>query len=116
MYPINKSSSGYSYKHRNATINIQFSPVRDRTGVSCLFDYVQCGDLFGSSYEIIDDYARGQSSVNSATNGYYDMFSAANMNLSAYANNDITRREVSSPIEFAIPIEPGIIKVILFYH
>jgi hypothetical protein len=160
MYPINKSTSGYSYKNGNATINIQFSRnatrvlsssslrlcgrmnivgknasqmpanhfdmpgaiqasvdtyeqvcyIDDRTGVSCLLNYVQCGDLFGSSYEIIDDYARGQSSINSATNGYYDMCSAANMNLSAYANNDVISREVSSPIEFAIPVQLGYIQ------
>ena len=157
MYPINKSTSGYSYKNGNATINIQFSRnatrvlsssslrlcgrmsivgknasqmpanhfdmpgtvgasvenyeqvcyIDDRTGVSCLLNYVQCGDLFGSSYEIIDDYEQGQSSINSATNGYYDMCSGANMNLSAYANNDVISREVSSPIEFAIPPQLG---------
>jgi hypothetical protein len=32
------------------------------------------------------------------------MCSAANMNLSAYANNDVISREVSSPIEFAMPV------------
>ncbi len=37
--------------------------IDDRTGVSCLLNCVQCGDSFGSSYDIIDDYARGQSSI-----------------------------------------------------
>jgi hypothetical protein len=38
------------------------------------------------------------------------MCSAANMNLSAYANNDVISREVSSPIEFAIPVQLGYIQ------
>jgi hypothetical protein len=75
-----------------------------------MLQYVQCGDLYGSSYEIKEDYARGTSSIHSVTNGYYDMFSNANTSLSAFPNNDVVARKASGPIEFAIAPQLGCIQ------
>ena len=43
MYPINKSTSGYSYKNGNATINIQFS--RNATRVLSSSSLRLCGRM-----------------------------------------------------------------------
>ena len=118
MYITGKTASQMPSNHFDMAGSAQASNntyeqvcyIDDRTGVSCMMQYVQCGDLYGSSYEIIDDYARGASSINSATTGYFDMCSNANMSLSACANNDVIAREVGSPIEFSIAPQLGYIQ------
>ena len=107
--PANHFDMAGTKKVSNDTYE-QVCYIDDRTGPSSMLQYVQCGDLYGSSYEIIDDYARGTSSINSVTNGYYDMCSKANMSLSAYPNNDAVSREVSGPIEFALAPQLGYIQ------
>jgi hypothetical protein len=118
MYITGKTASQMPSNHfdmpgtvgSNTETYEQVCYIDDRTGVSSMMQYVQCGDLYGSSYEIIDDYARGASSINSVTTGYFDMCSNANMSLSACANNDVISREVCSPIEFAIAPQLGYIQ------
>jgi hypothetical protein len=110
MYITGKTASQMPSNHfdmpgtvgSNTETYEQVCYIDDRTGVSSMMQYVQCGDLYGSSYEIIDDYARGASSINSVTTGYFDMCSNANMSLSACANNDVISREVCSPIELPL--------------
>jgi hypothetical protein len=107
--PANHFNMAGSQKASNETYE-QVCDIDDRTGPSSMLQYVQCGDLYGSSYEIIDDYAIGTSSINSVTNGYYDVCSNASMSLSAFPNNDVVSREVSGPIEFAIAPQLGYIQ------
>ncbi len=78
QFPANHYDMPGSKKASNDTYE-QVCYFDDRTGPSSMLQYVQCGDLYGSSYEIVDDNARGASSISSVTSGYFDMCSKANI-------------------------------------
>ena len=52
--PANHFDMAGTKKTSNDTYE-QVCYIDDRTGPSSMLQYVQCGDLYGSSYEIIDD-------------------------------------------------------------
>jgi len=81
--------------------------IDDRIAVNSVIDTVSVSSMRGNMYEQAKNYHRNMASSIGATTSYKDLCSYQNMTLSACANNDVIAREISSDIEFALPLKNG---------
>ena len=83
----------------------QVAYIDHLTSVNGLMQTVSVKDSTGSSLEEADRYHRQMASLIGVMNSYKNLCSYGNMSMSSCANNDVMARELSSEVEFAIPMD-----------